>query len=248
VSAPIVSHRPTRFGWLARLVVGLVAAGGLLAVVATARAMRVEPAVTMPEPVVEAREEVRADPAWTISSEPVERTGFRHGRRHTIAVVPLGPSAVEVEVRTARAFLAMRAAAADAGIELRLESGFRTAAQQRVLYQAWRNGRGNKAARPGLSNHQSGRAVDIAVARVPGALAWLEDNAMSYGFKRTVKSEPWHWEYVDVPIARSTTKRVRGKTGKHAKAVAHTTRPARRPSSAATTSRKAGPRVASSRR
>jgi hypothetical protein len=114
-----------------------------------------------------------------------------------------------------------------------------------VLYRAWKKGRGNKAARPGLSNHQSGRAVDISFNRASGAYEWLEANAMTFGFKRTVRGEPWHWEYVEAPIARGAFKR---KLGKRAKAIAHTKRPARRPSTGAKTSRVASPRVASSRR
>ncbi|HEY5923213.1 MAG TPA: D-alanyl-D-alanine carboxypeptidase family protein [Kofleriaceae bacterium] len=223
---------------------GLVALGGaLLVVVATARAART-PGVARPaDPVVAEHLDMEpaADPLWTLAADPIERIGYRHGRRHTLEVVPLGPTAIEVELRTAGAFLEMRAAAALAGVELRLESGFRTVEEQRALYKAWRNRRGNKAARPGSSNHQSGRALDIAVISEPGALAWLETNAASFGFKRTVKSEPWHWEYVDVPIARGMTKRA-GKAAKRAKAVAK--RPARRPGSVG----KSGHRVASSRR
>jgi D-alanyl-D-alanine carboxypeptidase len=218
----------------ARLAVGVVALGGLILVLATARAARIEPDVTRP-PALAAAEpddaDRHADAAWTLAAESVERIGYRHGRRHVFEVVPLGPTAVEVEVSTARAFLEMRGAAAEAGVDLRLESGFRTVEQQRVLFRAWRKGRGNKAARPGMSNHQSGRALDIAVMSAPGALAWLEANGAAFGFKRTVASEPWHWEYVESPIARGATKRVVRKQVKRAKAVGHVRRPARRPSS-----------------
>lgn len=125
-----------------------------------------------------------------------------------IEVVALG--AVEVEVSTARAFLSMQTAAAKDGIELRIESGFRTAEEQRDLFIAWRKGRGNKAARPGESNHQSGRALDIAVQR-PGALDWLNANATAFHFTRTVKGEPWHWEFSEVPVARDPAKKIRRK-------------------------------------
>lgn len=230
--------------------IGGATLAGLLAILATARAALVQPEVARaPEPVIEIHDaEQQDDPSWTLDAEPVERIGFRHGRRHVVEVVPLGPTAVEVEIRTARAFLDMRAAAAQDGVELRLESGFRTVEQQRELYRAWRKGHGNKAARPGKSNHQSGRALDIAVKSVPGALAWLEENAASFGFKRTVKSEPWHWEYVDIPIARGATKRIKRKAGKATKAVGHARRPARHPGSAGKTSRAPGRRIASSRR
>jgi hypothetical protein len=218
--------------------VGAVAVCVLITILATARAAHEEPAVAPPpprtaEPDAEPRPE---DPLWTIGSEPVERIGYRHGRKQAIEVVPLGPDAVEVEVRTARAFLAMRAAAAKDGVDLRLESGFRTAAEQRALFKAWRRGRGNKAARPGRSNHQSGRALDIAVLSSPGARAWLEANAIAFGFKRTVKREPWHWEYVDAPVARGATKRISRKTTK-SKRVAGVRNTGRRPSKAKPTRR-----------
>jgi hypothetical protein len=217
----------------------------LIAILATARAARIEPDVTRPPPVAAIQYEApqpNADPSWSIDNDPVERVGYRKGHRHVFEVVPLGPTAVEVEITTARAFLDMRAAAGEVGIDLRLESGFRTVEQQRALFRAWRKGRGNKAARPGMSNHQSGRALDIAVGASPGALDWLERHGESFGFKRTVASEPWHWEYVDVPVARGAFKRVSRKAAKTAK------RPAQRASIAGKAPRSSRSRVASSGR
>lgn len=133
--------------------------------------------------------------------EPYTAFGYRQGTRQTIEVVNVGDSAVELT--TARAFLAMRDAAGLAGVSLTIESGFRTHAEQKVLWSAWRKGRGNRAARPGQSNHQSGRALDISV-RNPDTRAWLSANAGRFGFKRTVAGEPWHWEYVNTPRARSS--------------------------------------------
>jgi hypothetical protein len=246
VSAPVPSFlRLHRLGRRARLTLGAAALGGLIAVLATARAAQIEPAPSRPEPVAVAEDpEPVIDPAWVIDGTPVQRVGYRHGRRHTFEVVPLGPAAVEVELTTARAFLDMRGAAAEVGIELRLVSGFRTAEQQRALFRAWKKGRGNKAARPGMSNHQSGRALDIAVNSVPGAFEWLERHGPTYGFKRTVASEPWHWEYVDVPIARGAIKRVSRKSAKAAKAAKTAKRPAKR----GTAPRATVHRVASTRR
>ena len=127
-----------------------------------------------------------------VAMTPQPVVGYRRGRRKTIMVVPIDWG--EVEVRTARAFVAMRDAAAAAGIELRIVSGFRSREHQQWLYAAWRAGMGNRAARPGYSNHQSGRALDLDLDR-PGAFTWLDANARRFGFKRTVKSEPWHWEW-----------------------------------------------------
>jgi len=203
--------------------VGAIALCGLTAILATARGGQVD--ATPAAPAAESQAVAPpVDPAWMIPANPIERMGYREGRRQVFEVVPLGPNAVEVELSTARAFLAMRAAAAEAGIDLGLVSGFRSVAQQRALFRAWRKGRGNRAARPGESNHQSGRALDIAVTTEPGAVEWLESNGALFGFKRTVKSEPWHWEYVEVPVARGATRRVAKK--KLAKALVHAKRPA----------------------
>ena len=133
--------------------------------------------------------------AETLTLEARPAVGYRKGRPLRIRVVTLGWT--DVEVTTARAFLAMATAAADDGVELWIRSGFRSHEEQRLFYQAWRQGWGNRAARPGHSNHQSGRALDLYLA--PGTYAWLEANARCFGFKRTVKGEPWHWEYVAPP-------------------------------------------------
>lgn len=188
----------------------------VILVLTTARAAQVQP----PPAPVAAIEVAHTEPS------SIPRIGYRHGRPHLIEVVRLESN--EVEINTARAFLRMQAAAAKDGVDLRIESGFRSAEQQLELFRAWRRGRGNKAARPGESNHQSGRALDLRVHH-RGAKEWLAANAAMFRFKRTVKGEPWHWEYVDAPIARDPTVRVaKIKKAKYAK-VRLAKRPAKRP-------------------
>jgi len=126
--------------------------------------------------------------------------GYRKGRPVRLRVVTLGLA--EVEMRTARAFLAMRASAARSGIDLGINSGYRTQEQQAFLHLCWRNGWGNTAARPGYSKHQSGRALDLDV-RDPATFAWLARHARRFGFRRTVRSEPWHWEHIRRPARKS---------------------------------------------
>jgi LAS superfamily LD-carboxypeptidase LdcB len=120
-------------------------------------------------------------------------TGYRRGQKTRVKLVEVG--GVELEARTARAFVAMAGAAAQRGITLAIRSGFRSHEQQKELYLWYRRGWGNLAARPGYSNHQSGRAVDIYIEDY-AVYEWLKQNARDYGFKRTVKREAWHWEYV----------------------------------------------------
>ncbi|MFN0120900.1 MAG: D-alanyl-D-alanine carboxypeptidase family protein [Blastocatellia bacterium] len=82
-------------------------------------------------------------------------------------------------------------------IRLSIESGFRTWAAQAQLFEAFQNGQGNLAARPGSSNHQNGRALDMNTTRGDGdpIYEFLKANAPKLGFIRTVNGEPWHWEY-----------------------------------------------------
>jgi len=118
--------------------------------------------------------------------------GFVDGRPTRITVTRMDGK--PVEVHTAIAFERMRTAAQRDGVALRINSGFRTMEHQHALYAAFRQGRGNLAARPGESNHQSGHALDLNTA-TPGVFPWLQRNARRFGFRRTVPSEPWHWEY-----------------------------------------------------
>jgi hypothetical protein len=100
---------------------------------------------------------------------------------------------------TTEPFLAMVAAARAAGREVRLNSGFRTFAEQKHLHDGHVRGLPgfNLAARPGNSNHQSGIAVDLDVKPGDGNpnYEWLKREATRFGFVRTVPSEPWHWEF-----------------------------------------------------
>ncbi len=120
-------------------------------------------------------------------------TGYSHGQKLKIKLVIVGD--VELEASTARAFREMASAARKRGIHLGIRSGFRSHEKQKQLYREYRRGWGNLAARPGYSNHQNGRAVDIYIDDY-SVYEWLKQNASKFGFKRTVKREAWHWEYV----------------------------------------------------
>jgi LAS superfamily LD-carboxypeptidase LdcB len=158
---------------------------------------------TLAAPVVAPRA-ARADaPATADASndelgERSQVVGYRRGKAFSLEVVLVGHTPVSVP--TARAFLAMQAAAREDGIDLYVYSGFRTNERQAELRQAYLDGHGNKAARPGYSNHQAGTALDLYLD-APETFAWLEANARRFGFKRTVAKEPWHWEH-QAPKAR----------------------------------------------
>ncbi len=119
-------------------------------------------------------------------------TGYRGGQKLKVQVVDVGGA--EVEIRTAKAFKVMAKTARKAGVELAVRSGFRSHAKQTRLYRQYRRGTGNLAARPGYSQHESGRALDLVVTREQ-TYQWLIAHANAFGFHRTVHGEPWHWEY-----------------------------------------------------
>jgi D-alanyl-D-alanine carboxypeptidase len=167
----------------------LLAAVVTLLAGASARADRVI------DPYPETAEETYQEPAVD-DLTPRAAVGYRGGRKAAIQVVTINYE--EIELATGKAFLEMREAARADGIELWFYSGYRTMEQQRWLYQKYKKGWGHKAARPGHSNHQMGRAMDMWIGE-PGTFAWLEANARRFGFKRTVPGEPWHWEYVKKP-------------------------------------------------
>lgn len=121
--------------------------------------------------------------------------------------------------QTARSWRQMKQAAALAGVQLLLVSGYRSIAQQTELFrQKLAAGHDIGAilrvnAAPGFSEHHTGRAIDIAT---PGrrplteefedspAFAWLVANAATYAFgmpygrdnQLGFAYEPWHWSQI----------------------------------------------------
>jgi hypothetical protein len=138
-------------------------------------------------------EGVAIDPSELTETKTCRRaTGYRSGRAFTICVTTIDGK--PVEVNTARAFVRMRAAAKRHGVYIHVVSGFRTMAQQRYLYHLYLIGKGNLAAPPGYSNHQSGHALDLNTS-APGVYSYLARHGAAYSFRRTVPSEAWHWEH-----------------------------------------------------
>lgn len=122
---------------------------------------------------------------------------WRNGKPVDVQLMAIDDKGNMLEVRAATAFIAMRAAAAAAGVPMVVESAFRTMEQQTLLWTAYMSGeRTDPTAAPGYSPHQNGVAVDVTTARGTNATYhWLVRNAHLFGFKATVASEPWHWEH-----------------------------------------------------
>jgi hypothetical protein len=105
-----------------------------------------------------------------------------------------GPLAVRQGERmrpdVASAFDRMERAARSDGIALLITSGFRSDAEQAVLYARHPDPRW--VAPPGRSLHRLGTELDLAPR---SAYAWLAANAEHFHFTQRYSWEPWHWGF-----------------------------------------------------
>jgi D-alanyl-D-alanine carboxypeptidase len=124
-----------------------------------------------------------------------------------------------VTPETLRALTAFRAAAAAAGYNLWVASPYRDIALQRRNFEN-AGGVDGAIARPGHSEHHTGRAVDFGGTPPANLLdgrgptptgRWAAENAHRFGFIlryteenrhiTSFMSEPWHFTYVGLEIA-----------------------------------------------
>lgn len=131
--------------------------------------------------------------------------GYTNGQARVIDLAEIAPGKL-LEIEAAIQFKRMQAAARQAGHELIVNSAFRDMETQRRLWAERMNADGTPnavgkqkgvAARPGYSNHQSGIALDIDVEEggIRPVYWWLVENAHLFGWRRTVRSENWHFDY-----------------------------------------------------
>jgi hypothetical protein len=114
----------------------------------------------------------------------------------------------------AQAFDRMAHAAAGAGIELIVNSGFRGDAEQARLFAAHPDPRW--VAPPGKSLHRLGTELDLGP---DGAYGWLAANAERFGFVQRYSWEPWHYGYTRNAGSASVGFGVKGGDGRATAAV-----------------------------
>lgn len=126
------------------------------------------------------------------------------GTKILVNIVGNGGEMEQITYESIAPFFALCAAAAEANLQLTVESGFRTYRQQEKLYALFVSGKGNRAAKAGRSNHQHGQAFDLNTLGYDGTpmYDWLKKNAPKFGFLRTVSGEHWHWEYLPAEAAQ----------------------------------------------
>ncbi|HKK19984.1 MAG TPA: M15 family metallopeptidase [candidate division Zixibacteria bacterium] len=114
---------------------------------------------------------------------------------------------------TRKAFVEMARSADKDGIKLIAESGYRSSRYQRAIIKR-RMEAGHSfeqvmkyVAPPGYSEHETGRALDLATSNAgfvnTEAYKWLKHHGAEFGFSETYPKErtgnmpyePWHWCY-----------------------------------------------------
>lgn len=106
------------------------------------------------------------------------------------------------------AFDRLAAAAAADGITLIVSSGYRTNAEQAVLFAAHPDPRW--VAPPGVSLHRMGTELDLGPT---SAYGWLAANAPRFHFVQRYSWEPWHYGYVLNPGSSAAMAGRRGGDG-----------------------------------
>jgi hypothetical protein len=114
--------------------------------------------------------------------------GFAHGGGYE------GPLAYRqgkpMRPDVAQAFDRMEQAARQDGVALAINSGFRSDAEQAVLFA--RNPNPKMVAPPGKSLHRNGTELDLGP---PAAYGWLAANARRFHFIQRYSWEPWHYGF-----------------------------------------------------
>lgn len=117
------------------------------------------------------------------------------------------------------AFMELKQAAFNEGLEINFMSGFRSYEEQMEVYAGWNEVYASEAdrvsARPGHSEHQLGLAIDVnsiefSFADTPEGI-WLAENCYKFGFIIRYKEgtehitgymyEPWHIRYLGKELA-----------------------------------------------
>ena len=92
------------------------------------------------------------------------------------------------------AFDLMDAAARSEGVDLVVNSGFRSDAEQAILFARHPDPRW--VAPPGRSRHRDATELDINMGDGGRAHAWLRVHGGRFGFVQRYSWEPWHWGYL----------------------------------------------------
>jgi zinc D-Ala-D-Ala carboxypeptidase len=148
-----------------------------------------------------------SSPSPSPAASPIDVPRTQHGGAlgEADGAVPDGATVFDDEIPgvanlDADLLAALRQAAtdaADSGVELFVNSGWRSPDYQQRLFDEAVSKYGSEAeaarwaATPGTSAHVSGDAVDVGPL---DATAWLSEHGAEYGLCQIYGNEPWHYE------------------------------------------------------
>ena len=110
------------------------------------------------------------------------------------------PGATTLNSELQRRFDEAKDAAKKDGINLYIQSGYRSLELQRKLFNdaIEKYGSTDEASRwvspPGVSRHPQGIAIDVNYPADPAGAKWLEINGYKFGLCRVFENEWWHFE------------------------------------------------------
>lgn len=125
---------------------------------------------------------------------PPELAAYGNGRIPPDQLVPIGNGSERLYAPAAEAFKRMTSDAWRAGVDLKVNDGYRSLdGQHAMAAELGLYSEGGKAAAPGTSTHGWGLSVDVDSDGA--AHEWLRANGYRYGFVEDVRGEPWHWTF-----------------------------------------------------
>ena len=118
---------------------------------------------------------------------------YGNGKIPLAELVRIGPGRY-LAPEAAAAFTELAAGLRQAGYAVKVNSAYRSLAEQEGLIKRYGLlSEGGTAAAVGTSEHGLGISVDMTLSGE--ALRWMESHAARHGFGNTVAGEPWHWTY-----------------------------------------------------
>jgi hypothetical protein len=139
-----------------------------------------------------------ADSANGASTTVASATPYRPDLAQTGATTTGRPPARELDPGLVAAYERARGAAAEAGHDLVINSGYRTPERQQQLLdeEVAKRGSFEEANRwvftPDRSMHVQGLAIDVGDG---GAADWLQEHGAAFGLCHTLSWEWWHFEW-----------------------------------------------------
>lgn len=119
---------------------------------------------------------------------------YQNGKLPASALAAIYQGSLQVE--PAAAWNALNVEARKRGVELYptgSKSSYRTYEQQVELYNAYLNGTGNLAAKPGTSNHGWGNAVDVATQAMRST---IDQIGAQFGYSKSWSDAPTEWWHI----------------------------------------------------